>query len=400
MRFWKRWGCSAALLVALVPMTVQAASISGRSSTVLEWFDNADEETAVGAYQYVNLSARDLPGGLDFQGYGRLAEDLKDEVDIDSRLYYAYLDKQKLIGNLDARLGRQFVSTTAGASLLDGLKLDYTGLGDFALSLYGGGDVSYYDGYDSKDWLAGVEGAYTPIQNLKASLAYLQQWEDGDLAKELIGFELDYDLQQALNLYGEVQYSWLTDEVTYFLTGVNYHRDRNWSLRGEYLYSLPVFSATSIYSVFAVSEYQEASLEALYRLGKGLNTFARLSNEFYAEYDDARVIELGIEKLRTGKYSGYLVGVYRDDEEGQGLYGAKVRVAYRFHEKFEAGLGAHIDVLERRLDDDDETTSSRIWVDANTHLTRTISLQAKVESVESDLWSEYFRGRLRLNISF
>ena len=53
MRFWKSWGISAALLVALIPMTVQAASLSGRSSTVLEWFDNANEDTAIGAYQFV-----------------------------------------------------------------------------------------------------------------------------------------------------------------------------------------------------------------------------------------------------------------------------------------------------------------------------------------------------------
>ncbi|PLY03913.1 MAG: hypothetical protein C0624_06470 [Desulfuromonas sp.] len=400
MRFWKSWGISAVLLVALIPMTVQAASLSGRASTVLEWFDNADEDTAIGAYQYLNLNARDLPGGLTFQGYGRVAEDLKNEVDIDSRLYYAYLDKQNLIGNLDARLGRQFVATTAGASLLDGLKLDYDGLGPFALSLYGGGDVSYYEGYDSKDWLAGVEGSFSPFKSLKASLSYLQQWEEGELAKELIGFDFDYDIKQSLNLYSEVQYSWLTDEVTYFLAGANFHRSRNWSLRGEYLYSLPVFSSTSIYSVFATSEYQEASLEATYRLTKGLRTFVRLSNEFYDEFDDAQVAELGIEKLRSGKFSGYLVGTWRDDEEGQDLYGAKVRAAYLLHPKFEAGVGAHIDVLERRLDDDDETTSSRVWADFTSHLTRTVSLQGKVERIESDLWSEYYRGRVRLNISF
>lgn len=400
MHYWKRLGLAALLLVGLVPITTQAASISGRSSTVLEWFDDADEDTAIGAYQYLQFSARDLPGGLDFHGYGRLAEDLKNEVDLDSRLYYAYLDVLGSLSFLDLRLGRQFVSTSAGASLLDGLKLDYNGRGPFSMSLYGGGDVSYYDGYDSKDWLAGVEGSFSPSQNFKSSVSYLQQWEDGDLAKELIGFDLDYDFQQALNLYGEVQYSWLTDEVTYFLAGVNYHRSRNWSLRGEYLYSLPVFSATSIYSVFAASEYQEASLEATYRLAKGLNAFTRLNNEFYDEYDDAYVVEAGIEKLRTGKFSGYLVGTYRDDEGGQDLYGAKVRAAYVLHEKFEAGVGAHIDVLERRLDDDDETTSSRIWADATTRLTRTVSLQGKVERIESDLWSEYYRGRVRLNISF
>jgi len=400
MHFGRRVGLAVLLLTVLVPLTVEAASLTGRSSTVLEWFDDADGDTAVGAYQYLRVNARDLPGGVDFRGYGRLADDLQNEVPLDSRLYYAYLDKPDVLNHLDARLGRQFVSTAAGASLLDGLKLDYDGFGPVTLTLYGGGDVSYYEGYDSRDWLAGVAASVSPLQGLDASLSYLQQWDDGDLAKELIGFDLDYDIRQALNLYGEVQYSWLSDEVTYFLAGANYHRERNWSLRGEYLYSLPVFSATSIYSVFAVSEFQEVSLEATLRLAEGLKTFVRLSDEIYQEFDDAYVAELGLEKLRTGKFSGYLIGTYRDDEEGQDLIGVKVRAAYLLHPKVEAGVGAHVDVLERRLEDDDETTSQRIWADLTAHLTRTISLQGKVERIESDLWAEYYRGQVRLNISF
>jgi len=400
MRLWIRAGLAALLLTALVPLIAHAASLSGRASTELEWFDTPEGNTAVGAYQYLRVNARDLPGGIDFRGYGRWADDLQNETEIDSRLYYAYLEKSNLLNHLDARLGRQFVSTAAGASLLDGLKLDYSGLGPVSLRLYGGGDVSYYEGYNSKDWLAGVEASLAGIKGLNASLSYLQQWDDGDLAKELIGLDFDYDLRQSLNLYSEVQYSWLTDEVTYFLAGMHYHPDRTWSLRGEYLYSLPVFSATSIYSVFAVAEYQEARLEANLRLRDGLNAFVRLSDEMYQEFDDAYVAEAGLEKLRTDKFSGYLVGTWRNDEAGQDLYGFKIRAAYLLFPKVEAGVGAHFDVLERRLEDNDETTSQRIWADLTASLTRTVSLQGKIERIESDLWSEYYRGRVRLNISF
>jgi len=400
MRFWKQAGLAALLLIVLSPLTTHAVSLSGSASSVLEWYDNADGDTAIGAYQYLRMNAQELPGGIAFRGYGRWADDLANEVDIDSRLYYAYLEKKHALSHLDVRLGRQFVSTAAGASLLDGLKLDYTGFDSVSLTLYGGGDVSYYEGYNSKDWLAGAAASIHPTRDFAASLSYLQQWDDGDLAKELIGLDLDYDFRQALSLYSEVQYSWLTDEVTYFLAGMHYHRERDWSLRGEYLYSLPVFSATSIYSVFAVTEYQEARLEANFRLQKGLNAFVRLSNEIYQEFDDAYVAELGLEKLRTEKFSGYLVGTYRNDEDGQDLYGVKIRAAYKLHPKLEAGVGAHIDVLERRLDDDNETTSSRIWADLTAQLTRSVSLQGKVERIESDLWSEYYRGRVRLNISF
>jgi hypothetical protein len=93
--------------------------------------------------------------------------------------------------------------------------------------------------------------------------------------------------------------------------------------------------------------------------------------------------------------------VYRNDEDGQDLQGVKAHVAYLIQKKLQLGVGANVDVLERRLDEDqDETTSGRYWVDASYAFTKRISLQAKAEMVESDLWDEYYRGRIRLNTSF
>jgi hypothetical protein len=394
--------CMAAVLLALVPVgSALGASVSGRSSTVLEWFDDAGEDTAVPVYQYLLLNVKDIDGkGLNFRGYGRLADDLADEVDVDSRLYYAYLEKRDIIDNLDFKLGRQFISTTAGASLMDGLKLDYGFLDNYRLSLFGGGDVTYYEGYNADDLIVGTEIAGRFLDTLNLGLSYLQKWEGGDLSHELIGLDVDYDFLNLLNVYSETQYSWLTEEVTYFLVGANYHQNPDWTLRAEYLYSLPVFSATSIYSVFAVNEYEELMAELSYRIDVGLRAFGRYSRELYEETDDANVFEVGIEKIRTQRFSGYLVGTVRDDSDGQDLYGVKVHAAWLLSKYFEAGVGAHVDVIERRLEDDDETTSSRVWVDGTAYVTRTVNVQAKVERIESDLWDEYYRGRVRLNILF
>ena len=56
--------------------------------------------------------------------------DTQDEVDVDSRLYYAYLEKKGAFNDrVDYRLGRQFVITTAGASVMDGLDLTFNNIG-------------------------------------------------------------------------------------------------------------------------------------------------------------------------------------------------------------------------------------------------------------------------------
>jgi len=220
------------------------------------------------------------------------------------------------------------------------------------------------------------------------------------LTHELFGLDLDYDYQDRLGFYGEAQYNYLANTLSYFNGGVNLHWQPNWSLRLDYLYSLPVFSSTSIYSVFAVNEYQEASAEFSYRHAEGLRSFVRYAREMYEEVSDANVVEAGVEKIRTDRFSGYFSGVWRSDPDGQDLYGVKARGAYRFNSLLQAGVGAEIDVLERRLEESDETTSSRIWADATAYFSRKINVEAKIERGESDLWDHFYRGRVRLNILF
>jgi len=395
--------CTAIVLLAALPAgNALGASVSGRASTVFEWYDDAQEDTATPFYQYLQLNVRDIDGdGLNFRGYGRFADDLSDEVDVKSRLYFAYLEKKNILNNLDFKLGRQFISTTAGASLMDGLYLDYNGLGPLSVAVFGGGDVSYYEGYNAKDVIGGVEVSGKFFDDLHVSLSYLQKWANGDLGNELFGFDFDYDYDNMLSIYSETQFDYLSNCVSYFTFGAQYHKDSRWTLRAEYLYSLPVFSATSIYSVFAASEYEEAMLEYTYQLDVGLRAFGRYTREMYEDYSDANVYELGLEKIRTNRCAGYITGVYRDDEDGQDLRGFKVYGSYLLTSMFQAGLGVNLDVLERRLDDDaDETTAKRYWADLTAYITKKVNVEAKVERVESDLYDYYNRGRVRLNILF
>ena len=139
----------------------------------------------------------------------------------------------------------------------------------------------------------------------------------------------------------------------------------------------------------------------------GVQSFFRYWHEIYDEFADANVYEAGIEKLRTGKFSGYISGVVRDDPDGQDLYGVKLRTAYLFTPKFEAGIGAEIDVMEREIayydtddSDQDDSTNTRLWVYGSYDFTKKLSLEAKFERVESDLWDYYNRGRVRLNLLF
>lgn len=414
MRIWQLCarGAFLVLLVLALAGNAHAVKVFGQASTVLEWYDDPDEDTAVPVHQYLQFSLVDIAEkGYNFHFYGRLAEDIENEVDVDSRLYYAYLEKQDFLdySGLDMRLGRQFIATTAGASLMDGLSLDYSFLESYHASFFGGGDVTYYEGYNvDSNGIWGLElGGFFLDDDLEANLSYLQKWEDGVLSKELIGFDANYDWQNKLWVYNETQWDYLSDRLSYELIGAKYRFERPFTLRLEYLYSLPVFSSTSIYSVFAVEDYEEVLVEGTWLIRPGLQSFARYWREIYDEFADADVFEIGIEKIRTVKFSGYLSGILRKDDDGQDLQGFKVRAAYQFLPKFEAGTGLELNVLEREIaffdtddPDQEETTNTRLWVYGTYDFSNRISLEAKFERIESDLWDYYNRGRIRLNLTF
>jgi len=382
------------------------ATFSGRSSTVIEWFGDPSDETAVPIYEYILLNVRDVDNdGMNFKGYGRLATDTQDVVDVDSRLYYAYLEKRGVFDSrVDFRFGRQFIVTTAGASVMDGIDLTFNNVGPVNFRLFGGGDATYYEDYDKDDllWGAEVYGLFWQEQ-LQLGLSYLQKWDESELTKELIGFDLDYDKSNLVNVYSEFQFNYINNVVSYFLLGGKYYRSPKWNLRAEYLYSLPVFTSTSIYSVFAVDKYQELMAEYAYNIAAGFRAFGRYSREIYEEFSDANVFEAGIEKIRSKQFSGYLTGVYRNDDDGQDPKGFKARAVWMFNKKFHAGVGANVDVLDRRIDfenNEDETTSNLVWLYGTYYFTKRVNVQLKLERAESDLWDEYYRGRARFNISF
>ncbi|ADH86935.1 conserved hypothetical protein [Desulfurivibrio alkaliphilus AHT 2] len=386
--------------------------IGGRASTEIQYRKESRRSDSAPLFQYLQLNLRHFDEEVEekyaVHAYGRLGTDLRNEDDwADSRLYYAYYQKQDLFDKIDFRLGRQFISVTAGASLLDGLTLDYRPggpLSPFTFTVFGGGDVAFYTSYSAKDTLMGgeIRGRFRD-ETLVAGLSYVQRREDSDKATELIGADFDYGFRKMVNLYGEIQYDYLGDRVSYGLIGTNYHRSDRWGLRTEYLYSLPVFSATSIYSVFAVSKYQEAMAELNYYHGGGRRSFIRYSREIYEDFRDADVLEAGLEQIRLNRFSGYLSGVWRyAGDGGQDMHGVRARLAWLFTPHVQGGIGTEMDVLQRRLDEfEDDTLSSRFWADLTARLTRDLDLQARLERAQSSgYWGYHNRATLRLNLTF
>ncbi|MFU8768689.1 MAG: acyloxyacyl hydrolase, partial [Desulfotignum sp.] len=122
MVLWKYiW---AAALVVLFTASASAATVSGRSSTMLEWYDDPDGNGALPAYQYLLLNARNIKDtDVTFRFFGRLGTDLNDNVDVDNRLYYAYAEKRGINDRFDIKLGYMHYSNADIKSPNDGIDI-------------------------------------------------------------------------------------------------------------------------------------------------------------------------------------------------------------------------------------------------------------------------------------
>jgi len=350
-------------------------------------------------YLYGMLNVKDITEeGLSFRSYGRLADDVKNEQEKQSKLYYAFLEQKNILDSVDFRLGRQYVFSPAGSPLVDGLELKYRPFKSFNVKLFGGGDVKLNDEYDEDDNVAGVE-LYGQIKDLSYSVAYLNKWDEKALEKELAGLELDYDYNNLIRLYTDIQYNLLREDYSYFLTGAGFYQPK-WDVVLEYLYSLPVFESTSIYSVFAVEEYEEIFTRFRYKFDKGIYVYGSVTKEYYDEFADSLVYEVGMNKIRTNKLQGYASVVFRDDGDGEDRTGLKTYVSYFFHRYALTGIGFNYDVLEKSQEDADDTTYERYWVDVTSYLNKKINLEFKLERVASNLYDDYFTGTIRCNYSF
>lgn len=401
----KKWvfaaAATAATILLLHPVATHAANVSGRLSTVLEGYDDPDGDANTPLMLYGYLSAAELADtkGLNFRGYGRLGSEAEDK---DSELYYAYIEKKDLLEGLDARAGRMFIgNAAAGVRTIDGLDLGYK-LADMAkVKFFYGGNVTFDDDYKGGDTATGAElrlgGGLYPWD---VAFSYFQQRDESRLALELIGLEAYYDVRDLIDFTYDVQYNNLKQQVSYLLLETNYYRSPEYQLRLHYLYDMPVFESTSIYSVFAVDKYEELMGELTYVIDLDTRCVARLTREIYETGSDATVYEAGIEKLGLGVWSGYLFGTHRSDPDGQGLTGFKASVGYKMDKYFQPAVGIAWDVLERRKEIEDSTTSYRLWASARSEITSEFSLEALIQTAKSDLYDHFNYGRIQANYRF
>jgi hypothetical protein len=380
-----------------------SAEIHGRSSTQFTWFTDIfteKKQAEFGESLSLSISKLDKDNKLTFQGYGRMTQDIRNGEGLNGRLYYLYGDYSNLFDKVDIRVGRQFVNSAAGTALIDGGKIDLKNVGPVAFSIMGGRNVFFnLDGEATsyRDFAFGASAYLNGFRNTDAEISYFMKLDNDGVARDQVGASFKQYLFNSLKVYGNTRLDIPSETFSEVLAGVKYYPRADLVLTAEWYQSYPIFDATSIYSVFAVSRYQEGVFRADYTINDKISVNAGYSRQDF-EGADADVIELG---CRIRPIEHLMVTLNYDHRNGYGgdLNGGIAEIAYEATKKLEVAGGVHFDVYERDKLTGEET-ARKYWLGSRYKINDKMSASVRVEDNVNARYKEDWTGRMAFNYDF
>jgi len=380
-----------------------SAEIHGRSSTQFTWFTNIFNEkkqAEFGESLSLSVTKLDKDNKLTFQGYGRVTQDIRNGEGLNGRLYYLYGDYSNLFDKVDLRFGRQFVNSSAGNALIDGGKIDLKNVGPVAFSVMGGRNVFFDlngEATSYRDFAFGASAYLNGFRNTDAEISYFMKLDNDGVARDQLGASFKQYLLNSVKVYGNTRFDIPSETFTEVMGGLKYYPRADLVLTGEWYQSYPMFDSTSIYSVFAVSRYQEGVFRADYTINDKISVNAGYSRQDY-EGADADVVELGC-RIRPIEHLQVTLNYDHRNGYGGDLNGGIAEIAYEATKKLEVAGGIHFDVYERDKLTGEET-ARKYWLGSRYKLNDKMSASVRVEDNVNARYKEDWSGRVAFNYDF
>ncbi|MBK5273452.1 MAG: hypothetical protein JJE30_00155 [Desulfuromonadales bacterium] len=392
-----------ACIPLLTATSAWSAEIHGRSSTQFQWYNDVFTDKKVAEFgEYLNLSITKIDKAEKFsiQGYGRLTQDVRNGGGLNGRLYYLYADYRDLFDKINLRFGRQFINYAAGSALVDGGQIELKKVGPVAFSIMGGRNV-YFDlngeATHPRDFVFGAAAYLTGFKKTDAELSYFMKFDNDGLARDQLGASFKQYLFNSVKLYANTRFDIPSESFSELLAGVKYFPTSNLVLTGEWYQSYPTFDSTSIFSVFAVSRYQEGVFRVDYTFNDMFSANAGYNMQDY-EGADADVYEVG---CRIRPIEQILLSLNYDRRKGYGgnLNGGIAEITFEPIKPLELAAGIHFDVYERDRVTGEET-ARKYWAGAKYKLAQNMSASVRVEDNVNARFKSDWVGRAVFNYNF
>jgi hypothetical protein len=377
------------------------ADIHGKSSTQLSFYDDYFTGRQVELTEYLRLSVTDVDKEkkVSFYGYGRGSQDLTGGDGLHGRLYYLYGEYRDLFNVMDVRAGRQYVNLSAGSAIIDGGQVEFRGIPNVTVTVLGGRDVVFGEqteisslGYDF-----GVSAALAGFKKTDIDLSYLLKHRDGD-ARETLGASFKQYLLDSVKVYGDFKYDIPSELFSQVTVGAKYYPSTDLIFTAEYYESYPIFDSSSIYSVFAVNQYQEMVLRADYTFNDKVSVNGGYNRQWYGDGGAADVYHIG-----TGIRPLEHLKINAEYDKRSGYYGAadgvSLDAAYELMKNAEVAAGFYYDVYTRDALTGDDIARS-YWVGGKYKLGKSMALSARVQNDVNVRYTQNVSGRFVFDYNF
>jgi len=394
------------LALSCVPLLSHAAELKLTSSTQYLWYQDliaADKEKSLqDAAQYlrINVTNIDKAGDINVYAYGRATKQVNTSQDLEGRLYYLYLDYRNVVKErLDLRAGRTYVNAAAISGTVDGFHADVKNLGPVGVTLFGGRHVIFDEKREigkGGDALAGMSVYLDTIKNTHVEVSYGRKYGDTDLMRENVGLDVSTTPFGRVNFYGRLKYDTMSEVYNEMLFGVKASPLKDLTLRGEYYESYPTFDAASIYSVFSVNQYKEASVTAEYQLTSKYRVSLKYAREIFDGDSNANVYEIGFLARPIKDLTLNLLYEYREGYAGQ-LSGIRFYGEYKIAK---ASVLAGIDYDDFRRQLSREGSAKRYWAGVNYEINKSLSAVLRVEDNQNFNYDNSYQGYAAIQFNY
>jgi hypothetical protein len=402
-------------LLALAPAGVLATDFKTQSSTQYLWYKDPFLDKSQGdLLEYVKFSATKIDAANRFSvvGYGRVSQQFGstneaargDSDDVLGRIYFLYMNYAIPEDRGDVRLGRQLVSVGAGSGTIDGVRVDVRNYGPVAISLFGGYDVTFAETTDrtkSGNYLTGASAGGSLFKGNNVEVSYLRKYDQGDIIREMAGVHLDQTVFEKIKGYADLRYDLIHEAYGEFLAGIKAvpSSDRMLTVTAEYYSSYPTFDADTVYTVFAVTRYQEA----LGRIDWIVNPEWTLYGAYTrANYDGptADVGTVGV-RHRSKSVQGLTVNASLDIRRGYpgDLTGFRISGDYAFGKKGLLSAGVAYDSFQRDSMQDG-FNAKQFWVGGSYEVRKNLFVKARVADSVTRLSTNEVQGRASVDYNF
>jgi hypothetical protein len=414
------------ITLACVPLLSHAAEVKLTSSTQYLWYQDllavdpnkGIEEAA--QYLRVNVTKLDQEGKLNIYAYGRATQQLwasedqrtRQDQDLQGRLYYFYVDYRDAFNeHLDLRAGRTYVNAAAVSGTIDGLYVNLKNLGPVGITVFGGRNVIFQDTTETNaqtdtsmqgNNLMGMSVYLDTIKNTHVEVSYGRKYDDTGVERENVGLDFSTTpIGSMLNFYGRLKYDTISESYNELLLGAKVTPLKDLTLRGEYYESYPTFDTNSVYSVFAVSQYNEKSISAEYQLTNNYRVSVKYAKEDFSGDTTADLYGVGflarpIKDLTINASFEKRYGYAGD------LGGIRLNAEYRISK---AAIMAGIDYDDFRReayagDDNRKGIAKKYWAGVNYEFTKIISAVVRIENDVNFTYDSSYQGFVAININY